>query len=473
MIKKVTIIVAVIVVILLGINLWDGPVPTFNVEDLKHLDTSSWEKFCDSVLDTVSFEKNNGYYRLCTLVEPDSVEIESDEIILKYRRLNDPGLDNDKYLAEWNADSKNWRFNSDEYDGYYKEYMLKRRWVVLQDDGVWDSWAGRTVEWCNTIVTQKKNVLELKELFTLFLQRYQKYVDSEEVEDFTAPRADAQRPHLLAWLHIGRLHNTVYMLEALDEDRWEEAVTHLLAHIKVLKKTIKSSRTLVTSLIGKALMVESLNGLAALMNRQEFPKPLLEKVAAGLPPIEYEEFGTRTALLLEGYGMEPANKWYYQKNRTTQYRLDYVSKLVTCDKTPPYQWKYHPLEDSGVKKGWLWWLQNPAAKIAFHKELEEGAAHNLFVSTLKAYRVKAIYDMTRISAELHRDYTPGKPIQQILNGLETYRSWIDHCSGAPYKWDEKRQILYGFGVDRDDDGGTVDIASLNTDHTLPVILYID
>ena len=72
--------------------------------------------------------------------------------------------------------------------------------------------------------------------------------------------------------------------------------------------------------------------------------------------------------------------------------------------------------------------------------------------------------MTRISAELHLNYTPGKPVQDILNGLETYQTLLDPCSGKPYIWNGQKQILYSLGIDRDDYGGKgYPITSLDTD----------
>jgi hypothetical protein len=90
---------------------------------------------------------------------------------------------------------------------------------------------------------------------------------------------------------------------------------------------------------------------------------------------------------------------------------------------------------------------------------------------MKSYYLKTIYDMTRISAELHLKYTPGKPVEETLKEVETYRTLMDPCSGKPYIWDGKKQVLYSPGTDRDDDGAKgFRVTSWDADFVLPVVL---
>jgi hypothetical protein len=49
---------------------------------------------------------------------------------------------------------------------------------------------------------------------------------------------------------------------------------------------------------------------------------------------------------------------------------------------------------------------------------------------------------------------------------------VDPCSGKPYIWNQQKQVLYSFGIDRDDDGGNYNKNTLDTDIPIPVILYI-
>jgi hypothetical protein len=462
----------ILVLVYVLINLVDAGPARLEGED--NLDLSSFETYCLSVAGTPSFDKSNGYYRLWTLTEPFDVDIESDEVLLKFRRMHDPQFDMDKYMKEWLESENAWvAVKAKEYKGFYEPYMRKRKEILKKHGGFDSAFSGGTRDWTRRILTNKESVLELKSLYRVFLERYQKLVDSDMFKEFTFIRYDATFPHLLAWFHVARLYNTVHMLDAL-EGNWERGVSHILDHVELKKKAIKTGRSMIFNKLAKAVMKEALNALAALMNEPEFPKPLYKTIADRLPPIGPDEFGTRIPLLLEGFffcHQVEEDGLLLQKNRTRQYYCDFFSKLVNSEKIPPYKWESTPLEMK-VKNGVFWWLQNPRGKSMFEYFLKGKGMKNLFPTVFKAYSLKATYDMTRISAELHLAYQPGKPIEEILQGLETYRTWVDPCSGKPYKWDSQNRILYSFGTDRDDDGGKVDRQIMDTDIILPVVLYI-
>jgi len=468
--KKVLIVILVLLVvgvIYIGFNQVDAPPAHFTAAG--NVDSSSFENFVNGLVTTPSFEKNNGFYRLWSLSEPVGTGIDAENLILKYRRMHDPKFDNDKYIKKWIGDNKTWGFRKD-YIGPFKKYSEKRK-EILAEYGAFDSFSGvGTRDWTKEILSKKEILLELKMLSKVFLDRYQELLDYEFFEDFTLIRYDTTIPNLLAWFHTGKLYNTVNMLKALEGD-WDEGVTALLKHIKFSKKAVKTARTLILNLVAKAIMRESLHGLAALMNEPEFPKALYKKVIRELPPLGYEEFGSRLPLLIEGWSVCQVKKrgLLLQKNRTQQYFYDQFSKIIFCEMTPPYLWKENPGDKIEVKKGWFWWLQNPGGKNLFEKSTPQ---KNMPTVIFKSYSLKAAYDMTRISAELHLNYVPGKSAQEILNGLNVYQNWIDSCSGVPYKWNQQKQVLYSIGIDRDDDGGIFTLKSLDTDFVLPVVLYI-
>ena len=106
------------------------------------------------------------------------------------------------------------------------------------------------------------------------------------------------------------------------------------------------------------------------------------------------------------------------------------------------------------------------------KMLVEKMAINLTLIILKSYRIKTLYHMILISAELHSKYKPAQSIEENLKGLETYHTLLDPCSGKPYKWNGKKQVLYSLGTDRDDDAGKSNYKSIDTDFAIPVILYV-
>ena len=82
--------------------------------------------------------------------------------------------------------------------------------------------------------------------------------------------------------------------------------------------------------------------------------------------------------------------------------------------------------------------------------------------------------MLHISADLHLNYTPDKPVQEILNGLESYKTLLDSCSGKPYVWNDEKQILYSIGIDRKDNNGEANQYKKieEMDYPLSVILYL-
>lgn len=472
-VKQVSLIIIAVLVlfglVFTAMNVSDGPSPKFDVGD--GLDYSSFENFAASVVGPPNFDKSNAYYRFWSLPEPIGTDIEDGQLLIKYRRMHDTQYDTEKFTKEWNNAPVNWKAGK-EFTGYFKQFMQKRK-AILKKYGTFDSYSGsKGKDWAQIVTAKKEGLLQLQELYKVFLERYQKIVESTVLEEFTLVRADAAIPNLIAWLQVGRLYVTGHMLDAM-EGNWERAAGGILAHLETCKKAVRGSRTLIFNLIGKALLKESLYALASLMNQPECPGSFFERVIRGMPTLQYAEFGSRTPLLLEGYSLTRVQEGslLYHKNRTRQYYFDLLSHLVKCDATPAYQWKTHPLEYK-PKNGLLWWMQNPEGKAEYEKILKSKVINNLFVTTFKSYTVKAVYDMTRISAELHLGYTPGKTVPQVLDTLATYKNWLDHGSGKPYKWHEQKQILYSFGIDMDDDNGEEDRKSMNTDIPLAVAVFI-
>lgn len=80
------------------------------------------------------------------------------------------------------------------------------------------------------------------------------------------------------------------------------------------------------------------------------------------------------------------------------------------------------------------------------------AIPSLKTAIYKTTILKSLYDLTRISAELHLRYSPEKSVEDILPQLEAYKT-TDPCSGQPYLWNQDKKILYGIGPDRIDNRG--------------------
>jgi hypothetical protein len=481
--------IIIIILILLALfvsyivfNQFDAGPAVFDVgkEGLK---TTSLPELLQSIFKPPSFDKTNGYYRLWTLTEPAGVDIESDDVLLRYRRLHDPQFDTEKYVKEWNNSGDAWNIDKND-KGNYKELYAKWK-AGLEKSSDWTTPPTDIQEdWGKVILEEKSHLLEMKSEFQLILDRYRKLIDTEFFEDFTLVTRDSlvlyksPVPNLLAWLHAAKLYVAVNMLDAM-EGNWEQGVSNILAHIAFNKKAVRTSRTLIVNLIGKACVRMSLQALDSLMNRKECPKEVFQQVIDGLPPIAQEEFGNSNQLLAEGFSISQSplkeSGLFFQPNRTQQYYYDFFARLYIADITPPYQWKFNPLETQPVVKGLFWWLQNPSGKLKFQAFHSEKVGYNLFVASFKGYAVKTFYDMTRIAAALHLNYTPGTPIKEILNGLDIYKELLDPCSGNPYIWNEEKQILYSIGFDKVDNGGgdTTRYKQIEgVDFAIPVVLYL-
>jgi hypothetical protein len=147
------------------------------------------------------------------------------------------------------------------------------------------------------------------------------------------------------------------------------------------------------------------------------------------------------------------------------------------EQTPPYQWQSDKIALEPIKTGPFWWLWNAGGKILLESYNDHASAYKngegIYTVIFKAYQKKALYDMVKISAELHLKYNSNKPVQEILNGLDSYKV-IDPCSGKPYVWNQAKQILYSIGIDRrDNQGETKDYQSWqDSDYALPVITFV-
>jgi hypothetical protein len=82
-ILKILLILLALLVLYTVFNQFDigEPTPVFSLKDIP----------------PATFDRNNGFYRLWTLVFPEEENIESDETFDRIRRLFDPQFDNDKY----------------------------------------------------------------------------------------------------------------------------------------------------------------------------------------------------------------------------------------------------------------------------------------------------------------------------------------------------------------------------------------
>jgi hypothetical protein len=426
------------------------------------------DMFTQEDLVPATFDKSNGFYRLWTLAEPTDIDVESEAVINKYRKLFDPGFDNELFPGQFDQKAY-WEITS--------KITEKIRLDIEFKTGIRpDTW--------KYLSSPAANIKELKQNHSVLLERYQELIDTPIIEDFS-PLLRWNQPifNHLAWLRIARLYVAVNAVDAIN-GQWEQGVDNLLAHTAFARRTVNGSRNLITNLVGKAVASFSLQMLAALMNRDDCPREVYSQIRQGLPPQKPGDFGTKNSFIYETLTFNQylekgiydeirehgdffellARKFFTQENRTLKHSHQHIKEIIDYETTPPFQWE-SDIPEVRKSKSAFWWFINPGGKLIFDQFYT-----NYLSILLKTYRVRTFYDITRISAELHLKDDPGKPVEEVLKQIDTYNKTPDPCSGKPYAWNPQKQVLYSIGTDRNDDNGKNDAAALDTDFALPVLL---
>ncbi len=470
MLKKI-IISILIVLILFGVG-----VVIYNSFD-ESLNPKSYT-YAD--LKPATFDPANGYYLLWGLGEPEGVDVQSEEYTKSFRKIFDPGIRDKKapvYDPLSNPLSKKKQFE------IYSKAIRSLKFP--QNDSCAE-------DWITTLNPQSEKLSEVQQTCALLLKRYRALIDSPRVEDFSYPSADVPIPHLLGLLHSAKLYTAISTAKAV-KGQWQEAVADFLAQVDFAKRLVSTSRPQINNLIAKAVMNYSLSGLVNIMNHPGCPPSVYTQVIEGMPPLKYEEYGNRNSIIFEyltGSGildelpryaadgekkMLPFTKQgflgrlFLQKNTTKNYFYDYFSHCLAYDSQEPSLWKTDPrieLEWLVMSKtsSFFWRLKNPVGKVIYSIY-----APSCYVSIFKAYRLRCRYEMTRLLAELKREYSPSMTVSDLLPKLKTYR-WHDPFSGKPYKWNPGKNVLYSIGIDGVDNGGIENTTTYKTDIMVPVVI---
>jgi hypothetical protein len=479
--RKVIIIFAVLLLVAVGFLvsniLLDGPEPTLEVGE--KLDLSNVGAFLEGLFPPPSFDAQNGYYRLWTLIEPAETDIDAPETLERYRKVHDPKLAEREAIKKWGED-----FVKVYNKGHYKKINDQRKKILSKNSKWTDPPKNPNNDWLGAVLEETDQLAALEKIYALQLERYDKLIDSPIFEDFTLPYLDggmnefAPIPNLLAWLHTAKLFWAVNMRNAAAGD-WDASVNRLLDHVDFGKRAVKGSRVLITNLVAKAVLRYSLRAVVSVMNHPDCPATVPALVLQRLTPIQYDEYGSRKSLMAEGFATahHVSDHFCIQKNRTLQYFYTFIDKLIISEQTPPYQWKDGILENNGIKKGNLWWLQNPIGKNRFHDFLDPSQASEFaYISAgsmnavvYKSYIAKTLYDMTRIAAAFHMEYTGQQTVRETLSSLQIYKELPDPCTGQPYKLGKNQRLLYSIGTDRVDDGGTPAKNDWKGDIVIPLV----
>lgn len=441
--------------------------------------------FTEADIPAASFDYSNGFYDLWTLAEPPEVDVSSPQVKEKYRKLFDPQFDTEKNIEAY--DYNNYKLMHKLFSEKYKKIGI----TLVHPGGHVDR------DWCREVLEKKELLSSLDPDLQVYFNRFRDMMDKPVWEDFISVKADVPLPNLLAWLHAAKLYTAVNILTALEGD-WDKGVSNLLDMVDFAKRAVKGSRFLIVNLVAKAMYQLSTQAILDLMNRKECPNAIYELVLSRTPPLEYEQYGSRKTIICElaaftfdfidhPFRYDPYRGLnfferslvllFLQKNRTKNYANEFYKQFIEKEQAPPYTWDSYYVQIEPLKEGPFWWLWNAGGKFLLTAYNSYTGNHKkndgLYAIIFKSYLRKTYYDMMRISAELHLKYDPEKPVQEILNSLDSYKV-LDPCSGKPYIWKDDRQILYGIGLDRKDNGGmdTTRYTQIEgVDYTIPVILF--
>jgi hypothetical protein len=461
-VKIIFSVLTVLIILYTVINLWDAKLnpDAYTLDDLND----------------ASFERANGFYILWGLSEPAGVDVQSEEYTLKIRKFFDPEYENDDYIKGF--DHRKYLDNFKAYRATLDKINYPRPSMSYKED------------WITTLSSQADKIEKARQEAAGPLGRYRRLIQTPKFEDFSFPRIDAPIPNLPAWLRVAKLYTAICTTEAVN-GTWEESVTNILDQLDFAKKVNASTRVLILNAVAKGIMKFSLQALVSILNHPQCPESVYPMVLLRMPPLKYEEYGNRNPFIFECltcielvdslYKADKTRKdivhvprflpsfLLLQKNRTKNYFYTFYSALIAYDEQEPYLWKKNPFkEDEAAEirvKRAFWWLRNPVGKI-----LAAVMIPNIGRLIYSGNQIRAYYDMTRISAELHLKYSAERNVMDILEELDSYKTQ-DPCSGKPYAWNKKKGVLYSIGTDRVDNEGTDNPNTMtDTDFVIPVVL---
>lgn len=431
--------------------------------------------FTEKNLLPASFSVDNGFYRFLTLFAPADVDIRSEKIIQKYRSLFDPQLKKKNDLKVWNHQAFT-MMSKPSSNIYYQHFKSKRfNWVV------WSEWdldkSFRTV-----ILSEQKSIKFLTTELASLLIRYQDLVNASTFDDFSTPSDEKYFLKHSVWLsYIARIYAFKKMLDCFEGD-WYQGMEALLQQLQFHKKVIKGSRSIVTNRMAKKSMQITLFAISDLMNHKKCPVEIYQRVYEGMPDLIYEFYGTKNALIADylsfndymqkGVKEKTGNGLTYflyqlflQENRTRNHLYKLAEDSILFEQKAPFQsqkLRDQILEGKDFNKI-LWWGQNPSGK----KLIKERWYPNVFWG--KSFFVKALYDMTKISAELRMNHHKGEDVYNTLKNLKSYKTLKDPYSGKLYKYNVKKRVIYSVGRNLVDNNG-VQKTQWGKDIVLPLFL---
>ncbi len=450
-----TLLLLVFITVFVVINLFDAPEPTgmFTLKDLT----------------PASLDNSNGYFQLMSFSYPADKDIDSDDVIDNIRKFSKPEVLNlpsaeieklEKTHHELSQKRLLMKINKGE------ETLFK---LIDQND-------------FDKVITQKEDINTVMNSNPLLLKRYLQLILKEKVEDFSLPSITYPIPRYHPVFKITKLYLAQNIIDAV-EGRWEESVLNIFKQINFFRRLSENSRIVINKMVGLGMIRTSLKSLSFIMKQKDCPKAVYQSILNNLPPFREPEISLKKTIIFEflsgvhiidmakeskeslfgeahtlssffpstGDWLNFLSKFkiFLNRNRTIQFYLDEVNKVLVFEKDPPFAWKADimSLIPPDPKDGFFWWISNPVGK-ALHS-----IAYSSYQRTVyDKYKTQALLDLTRLSAEYYLKATPDKGVSEILNGLDSYKV-IDPFSGKPYLFNEDKNIFYSVGINRIDDGG--------------------
>jgi hypothetical protein len=368
-----------------------------------------------------------------------------------------------------------------------------RYWQVLKDIP-FPAMPG--LDWPSFLRNQGEHLKDLRIRLAVLLRRYERLLESGTIADFGYER-EWDRPYaLLSFVQAtARFYSALRVLDGA-EGKHGEAARGLLAELRLGGRLAAASQSLFFHAIARSVTEVSLEALAGLLNGRDCPDEIRREVFQSLGPLTPGSYSLRGAFIGEYLWMtgrvrdgdrwlqselalrellpgrdgdeiraavniflsrelgpqsylglrEAAFQFFLMKNRTLGYFRDTLDWLLALDGTPPHRWangNQAPPSFRGLKLGWLW---NPSGKLLYESL---GPSYQRRTVERK-FRTRALYDLVRISAEMHLRGGGVEDSGEWPKGLESFRS-KDPFSGDPYLWDAETRTLRSVGPDGLDD----------------------
>jgi len=411
---------------------------------------------------------DNGFYYALALAEPETMEANPTETLERYRGFLDPVSGDNETVAHW--------YRS-EYKKLFEPYYGQLRFINQAKK-----------DWWSFSRYRQSEIQAAEAKFALQLERYRKMLAAPILKDFVPPRFSyIMTPGRELLRNISRLY-TVLCLKEVQAGRVSEGVTQLLRQLEAALNLIRSSRCVEINNSGKDILRDCLEAIQDLINGYPLPDDHLQLLLRHLPPPGYADYGSENAFI--GYFLDTSD-WFetldqriednrvglnrsfsgvmralFQKQRTCNYYLDYVTDCIQMEKQFPYQWTRRLPDGRKIRSGFFWWVQNPTGKWIFTRM----GRPDLLWEIYRSYRLQALYLLTRIAVQLKRELTPGHQFQTVLQNLDSYKNFKDPFSGQPFRLNLQKQGIYSLGPNGRDDQGKSQGPNKNADDIMVLCL---